>query len=320
MNHTDEVKREIYAQVLSESKDKKLSYLIGVTKSLAQINAFKKDDKILTYEIKDASLANVVSNLLIELFGIEHEIEYVDIEPKMFVITLYGDKANEMLKKMNLSHYEGNSFVEMTNSSHIEHISNMEKAEGYLQGIFSALGSVYYPYLDETSEKKDRGYHLEIIFLEKEHALSTQKMLDECRIPLTYIERENTFALYSKSSERISDVLAFLGASNAVLQLNNISVQLYMNNEINRVSNIEAANMDKVAIANAKYIEAIEEIDRKIGIEHIYDEKVRLVCKSRLEDKLSSLSVLSTKLNMTKSSLNRIFAKILKLRDSLEDK
>ena len=93
-----------------------------------------------------------------------------------------------------------------------------------------------------------------------------------------------------------------------------------MNNEINRVSNIEAANMDKVAIANAKYIEAIEEIDRKIGIEHIYDEKVRLVCKSRLEDKLSSLSVLSAKLNMTKSSLNRIFAKILKLRDSLEDK
>ncbi len=94
MNHTDEVKREIYAQVLSESKDKKLSYLIGVTKSLAQINAFKKDDEILTYEIKDASLANVVSNLLIELFSIEHEIEYVDIDPKMFVITLYCEKSN----------------------------------------------------------------------------------------------------------------------------------------------------------------------------------------------------------------------------------
>ena len=320
MNYTDEVKREIYAQVLSESHDKKLSYLTGVTKSLAQINAFKKDDEILTYEIKDASLANVVSNLLMELFDIEHEIEYVDIEPKMYVITLFGDKANSMLKSMNLSHYEGDNFVEMTNSSHIDKISNMEKAEGYLQGIFSALGSVYYPYLDENLEKKDRGYHLEIIFLEKEHALSTQKMLDECKIPLTYIERETTFALYSKSSERISDVLAFLGASNAVLQLNNISVQLYMNNEINRVSNIEAANMDKVAIANAKYIEAIEQIDKKIGIKHIQDEKLRLVCEERLKDRLSSLSALATKLNMTKSSLNRLFAKVLKLRDQLEEK
>ena len=320
MNYTDDVKREIYAQVLSESYDKKLSYLTGVTKSLAQINAFKKDDEILTYEIKDAALANVVSNLLIELFNIEHEIEYVNIDPKMYVITLFGDKANSMLKSMHLSHYEGDKFVEMANSSHIEKISNMEKAEGYLQGIFSALGSVYYPHIDENLEKKDRGYHLEIIFLEKEHALSTQTMLEECKIPLTYIERESTFALYSKNSERISDVLAFLGASNAVLQLNNISAQLYMNNEINRVSNIEAANMDKVAIANAKYIEAIEQIDKKIGIKHIQDEKIRLVCDERLKDKLSSLSALATKLNMTKSSLNRIFAKILKLRDSLEDK
>ena len=92
-----------------------------------------------------------------------------------------------------------------------------------------------------------------------------------------------------------------------------------MNNEINRVSNIEAANMDKVAIANAKYIDAIEFIDKKIGIKNIKDEKIRLVCEQRLEDKISSLSVLSEKLNMTKSSLNRIFLKILKLRDSLED-
>ena len=320
MNYTDAVKKEIYDEVRKESKDKKLSYLTGVTKSLAQINAFKKDDKILTYEIKDELLANLVSELLIELFDIEHEIEFVDIEPKMYVISLYGDKANEMLKKMDLSHYEGNTFIEALNANHIQKISNMEKAEGYLQGIFSALGSVYYPHIDDNQERKDRGYHLEIIFLEKEHALSVQNMLEECKIPLTYIERETTFALYSKSSERISDVLAFLGASNAVLQLNAISIQLYMNSEINRVSNIEAANMDKVAIANAKYIEAIEAIDQRIGIKNIKDEKVRLVCKARLDDKLSSLSALSEKLNMTKSSLNRIFAKILKLRDQLEEK
>lgn len=319
MNYTQDVKREIYNLILNESESKKLSFLTAVTKTLGQIKAFSKENDFLTYEIKDVLLANVVSNLLIELYNIEHEIEEVDIEPKMFVISISKDKANKMLSDMSLSHFEGNKFVEEENLKHISKISNMEKAEGYLQGVFASLGSVYFPRDEEEGEKRDRGYHLEIIFLERELALMVQNMLEECKIPLSFIDRETTFALYSKNSENISDVLAFLGASGAVLKLNSVSIQRLMNNEINRVSNIEAANIDKTAIANAKYIDAIEKIDSHIKIDNLKDEKLKLVCQARLEDRTSSLSALANKLNMTKSSLNRVFMKILQLADKLEE-
>ena len=92
-----------------------------------------------------------------------------------------------------------------------------------------------------------------------------------------------------------------------------------MNNEINRKSNIEAANIDKTAIANAKYIEAIEKIDRIKGINKIQDEKIKQVCIARLEDRTSSMSALSDKLSMTKSSLNRVLTKILNLANSMEE-
>ena len=233
MNYTEEVKQELYKLIENETRAKKFSFLVGVTKSLAQIYAFAKDASVLTYGIKDEKLANLVSALLIELFDIEHEIECVDIEPKLYVISLYGDKANDMLKEMGLSHFDSGNFVNDVHSKHLENISNMEKAQGYLQGVFVSLGAVYFPKEENDDIKRDRGYHIEITFLEKEHARRVQLMLEECKIPLTYIDRESTYALYSKSSEHVSDALAFLGASKAVLKLNAVSIQRYMNNEIN---------------------------------------------------------------------------------------
>ncbi len=319
MNYTQDVKREIYNKIEKESYEKKLSFLTAITKNLGQIKAFSKDDDFLTYEIKEEELASITSTLLIELYNIDHEIEEIDIEPKMYVISISKEKANKMLHDMSLSHFEGKKFVEEASLTHISKISNKEKAEGYLQGIFASLGSVYFPQENPQGDKRDRGYHLEIVFLEKGHALAVQQMLQECKISLTYLERESTFTLYSKNSENISDTLAFLGASGVVLKLNSVSIERYMNNEINRVSNIEAANMDKTAIANAKYIDAIETIDNKISIDKLKDEKIKLVCKARLEDKTSSLSVLAKKLNMTKSSLNRVFIKIMQMAEKLED-
>ena len=318
MNYTEEVKQEKYKAVKSESKVKKLSFLTAITCSLAQIKAFEKGDAFLTYEIKEENLANIVSELLIELYDTEHEIEYIDLDPKLYVISLSKDKANKMLEEMMLPHFEGNNFVETPLQIHMSYISNMEKAEGYIQGIFAASGSVYFPKEDDI-ERSNRGYHLEMTFSVQAHAYLVQNILRECKIDLTYINREVSHALYSKKSEKISDALAFIGASGAVLKLNSVSIQRYMNNEINRKSNIEAANIDKTAIANAKYIEAIEKIDRIKGINKIQDEKIKQVCIARLEDRTSSMSALSDKLSMTKSSLNRVLTKILNLANSMEE-
>jgi len=321
LNYTEDVKKEIYKVIKTKSIDQQKSYLMAITKSLAQIKAFEKGDSFLTYEIKDETLAYQVSELLIDLYSLEHEVEEVASEPILYVISLSKSKANKMLEEMSLSHFENGKYIEKENEAHIAKISNMEKAEGYLQGIFVSLGNVYFPREgeDETFETKERGYHLEMVFFEKEHAIACQNMLSRCKISLSFINREQTFSLYTKSSENISDVLAFLGASSAVLKLNNVSIQRSINNEINRRSNAEAANIDKTISANAKYTEAIKILYKRIGRDNINDDKMKLVCEARLNDKTSSMSALAEQLHMTKSSLNRMLNKIVKIAQKLEE-
>lgn len=302
MNYTQEVKQEIYQEVKKADDYKKRAFLMGAIK--ACVNGL--DNNLVVLESKEKDFLEIVSSLIIDIYDVEHEIQEIEIEPKLYTITFDTKRASKMLNDL---------YINKPLKEHFEHISNMEKAQGYLQGVFCALGNIYFPGDDEN----DRGYHFELNFTSKEYAEMIQLKLEESKISLTLIYRETSHSLYAKKIETISDVLAFLSASRAVIKLSDISVQRLVNNEINRAANIEAANMDKVVIANAKYIMAIEKIDEKKGLAYLGNQKLIDIARARLKDKTASMSVLADTLGITKSSLSRALAKIIEKAEKLED-
>ena len=315
MNYTHEVRSEIYQDIKNSDSYRKKAFLMGALKAVTNTNTIKKNKEVFAAEFRDEGLANCVSEILLDVYNIEHEIQEVDTDPKIFILTINNEDAMKMLSELKISHYENDKFVDIDIQEHLDDVLNMEKAQGYSQGVFCALGNVYFPGDDEN----DRGYHFELNLLEQKLALLIQLKLEESKINLTYLQRTNSYSLYSKKIESISDILAFLGASNAVLKLNEIMVQRLVNNDINRVANIEAANIDKVAIANAKYIAAIEKIDRINGLKYLKDKKLISIAQERLSDKTASMSALADKLGITKSSLSRALTKIVDIANKLED-
>ena len=307
MNYTANVKKEIYKEVKKADDYKKKAFLMGAIK--ACVSGLNADGVLL--ENKDKDFLEMVSSLIIDIFDVEHEIQEIDVEPKIYNLVMEEADASKMLEDLYIA--KNGKFVSL--HDHAEHISNMEKAQGYLQGVFCAIGNVYFPGDDEN----DRGYHFELNFTSKEYAKMVQLKLEESKLSLSLIDRDLTHSLYAKKIETISDILAFLSASSAVLKLSDVSVQREVNNDINRVANIEAANMDKVAIANAKYIIAIETIENKKGLTYLADKKLIDIAKARLEDKTASMSALADKLKITKSSLNRALNKIVEKANKLED-
>ena len=55
----------------------------------------------------------------------------------------------------------------------------------------------------------------------------------------------NGFITYLKEAEKISDFLAIIGASSAVLRFEDIRIVRDMRNSVNRLVNCENANMNK---------------------------------------------------------------------------
>lgn len=311
MNYTNEAIDEILSEIKQDKNDK-LMFLAAVTKLLGSLELFKNHQYSLVYECKQKSVALKIYELIHESFGFDAELEFSSSDNENCCLIVEGKKANSMLKELGLSYFDNNKYIYDDNSNYVNNLNNKAKVQSYMQGVFISCGSVYFPEGIET----DRGYHLEFSFLEEQYALSIKDKLDECGISLSFVARDSSFALYTKSAEKVQDVLAFLKAMNCVIKLSEVNVEREVNNKLNRASNIMASNVDKTMSANIKYISLIERVVKHYGM-HNLDEKLARVCKARLEDTQSSMSVLSEKLNMTKSSLNRALKKIEKMAEEI---
>ena len=63
--------------------------------------------------------------------------------------------------------------------------------------------------------------------------------------------RKGAHVVYFKASEQIEDLLTFMGAQNAALEIMNLKVFKDFRNKANRITNCETANIDKTVAASS---------------------------------------------------------------------
>ena len=87
-------------------------------------------------------------------------------------------------------------------------------------------------------------------------------------------------------------------------------------NNSNRQKNCDIANVNKQVEASAKHLDAIERIDKIIGLETLKDD-LRQTATARMENPEMTLSELSENLKITKSCLNHRLRKIVVIANEL---
>ena len=159
-----------------------------------------------------------------------------------------------------------------------------------------------------------------------EFNLSDEKVAEDLLDILTQIDAEpkmrrrgESFSVYIKDAEKISDLCALLGAMRGVLEIQNAIVMRSIRNDENRKNNCTSANIDKTIEASLKQQTAIEKL-QKCGMLHSLDKGLQDTAKARLDYPELSLSELATKIegNPSKSCLNHRMRKLLALADELE--
>lgn len=140
----------------------------------------------------------------------------------------------------------------------------------YLRGAFLVAGTVSDP---------NRSYHFEISSQDASGASYLQELIATLGIRARITERKGSYIVYIKESEDISDLLGHMGARVGLMNLANARILKEMREDVNRRVNCETANIKKTATAAARQIEAIREIEERIGLSALpngLDEMARL--------------------------------------------
>ena len=296
MSFSSDIKKELNKGASLSNKNlvkfELLGYLISGN---IDFNKTKKEIKFLTesdYNINRFS--KLLSNL-----DINHDI---DVVGKNFIVKIKAKKLENLIEIENEKIYIKK---EILNKNLKE-----EEKKALIKGVFMGGGSINNP---------KNTYHLELIFNEIENLQLTKKMLLDFDISSKQIKLKNKYLIYIKDGEKISEFLALIGASRAVMEFEDIRIEKEMRGKVNRLVNCKTANLNKTINASVEQISAIKKLKESKKFNKLNDN-LKEIANLRLENPNMSLIELGKLLKqpLGKSGVNYRLKKIVEIANDIK--
>ena len=180
----------------------------------------------------------------------------------------------------------------------------------FLRGAFLTCGTA-------TAPQKE--YHLEFAVAHKNLSNDLYTLLGEVEafsLSPAVAERKGSYVVYIKESGPIEDLLTYMGAPGAAMELMQVKMYKEARNNINRKANFETANMDKTYSASARQIAAIAAISDTRGLQSLPDE-LRELASLRLDHPDMTLRELGARLGLTRSGVNHRLRRLLSIGEKI---
>lgn len=164
-------------------------------------------------------------------------------------------------------------------------------------------------------------YHLEIYSNYENHNDDLCQIMNDFDLNAKTVVRRNGFITYIKEAEKISEFLAVVGANRAMLKFEDIRIVRDMRNSVNRLVNMENANLNKTIDAAQRQLEAIRLIEATHGLA-VLPEKLQVMARFRLENPDLSLKELGEQVPggpISKSGVNHRLRKIVETAERISE-
>lgn len=290
--------------------DSKIEALLELS-ALSRMNAavrFRGSQVSISFSSENREVIARVTDLARALYGAELSISSRKNaqlrQAPLYSTVLSGEVVDRFLSQSAL-----NEFGAYTQPKEriFGRLQSQENGCAFLRGAFLGGGSIVDP---------SKSYHLEIVTPHVQDVWLLHRILEKNGIRASEMERKGVCVVYIKDSEAIADFLVAIGATGAMLRLEDVKAMKDLRNDINRRVNAETANMDKSISASFRQIEAIQVICRTIGIEQL-PENLAELCYIRLKNPDSNLRELGAMLSppIGKSGVNHRMQRILKIAE-----
>ncbi len=302
VSFTQKVKEEICRLPFSDE------HLRAVLAAFIKVNGslqIQNGKSLIVIKTENAKIAKFIYHAVEKVYGIPSRFAYSKTMnfKKRLSYSVIIDEGDYLIGDLEISFLDGKI------SKHI--VCNDDMISGYVSGAFLAAGSCNSP--------KKSNYHLEISLNDENYAKWFSKLL--CKYKGTeftakIVKRRLKYVVYLKRAQQIVDFLSMMGATNATLEFENIRIDRDFSSIGNRLQNLDTANYNKTASAAEKQISDITIIDKVLGIDHVQNEKQKLLMKLRLEHDDYSLQELANEMgkqlgeNVSRSNINHLFRAI----------
>lgn len=185
-------------------------------------------------------------------------------------------------------------------------------ASAFLRDAFISYGTMTDP---------EKSYHLEFSVQEKKIADDILKYMSKIRdfdIEPKMTRRNDSYIVYIKAVDSITDFLTFIGAVNSAMEIMQLRMLKDVRNYVNRTTNFETANLDKTLQAAEEHINAIKKIKNTVGLNSLPDN-LKEVANLRLKNPEMSLKMLGQSLKnpISRSGVNHRLEKIIQISKNL---
>ncbi len=311
MSFSGEVKEELYRQ-RSNARHCMVAELSAMIILCGSISISAGDQYQIRLRTESAQMAGKFSLLVKQLFQYDTEIRIRKKKGKQtrqYILAVPDHSfAVTILQAVKLLNRQGDLEEEIPLLHHpLLNKDCCKKA--FIRGAFLSAGSISDP---------NSSYHFEIVCESDYTAGQVRDLLRSLGIEAKTVARKRYYIVYVKEGTQIVDLLGFMEAKLALLEMENVRVLREVRGSINRRVNCETANINKTVSAAVRQIEDIRYLRDTIGLDMLpgnLDE----TAKKRLEYPEASLQELGEYLHppVGKSGVNHRLRKLGELAEKV---
>ena len=287
----------------------KLAELAGLTFACGNLKLGRR--KAVSYRTENREVGRHIAALGTSLYELDVEMEERVREHRkapLYVVNMSGSRAGEMLSATGVmvSDEEG---VHLLSRLPGDLVHEDEARRAFVRGCFLGAGSCS----DPQGE-----YSVEILCRAESFAAGLCDLLNEYGLNARYALRRNRYVVYLKEGDSVTGFLALIGSNIAALDLENVRAEKETRNYVNRTTNCEYANLDKLVAASVKQQQAVNTI-----LNHGHFQRLPKALKEAAELRLNypdaSLQELADMADIKKSGMNHRLTRLVEYAQDLEN-
>ncbi|MFI3260810.1 MAG: DNA-binding protein WhiA [bacterium] len=292
-----------FKEELSKIKDNEVDKLICLSSFLS---TGAKIEDIMIINSETASIIRKIYTDLKEIYSINPSIK-VRTQKRFREKRIYMLEISEKLELIK---------KDMVYDDILEFCDTPYKKVAFLKGTFLSGGSI--------TDPKNSGYHLEFSSSNEKLIQDINIILLSFRFSSKILKRGSKFIVYVKAAEEISDLLKMFKTINSLFYFEDIRIYRDHKNMVNRLTNCEIANQEKIIKTGLKQVDSIEFL-KDNNLLDLLDDKLKCVVKYRelypdaSYSELAELISEETDYKIGKSGINHNFIKINKLVEKYKE-
>ena len=291
-----------------------LSELSALTQTLGHLT-FRGGGRLgVTYRVDHAGIARRLFLLLKKQLNISPTLHFTQSTNqegrKTCVLTLEDEDSKVLLTALHMMETDEDGQLHLKRTTPRHPMTRQCCRRAFFRGAFLGAGSVTNP---------EKGYHFEWKADDEFLPLTLERLLYKCDLPYHCYERKGRKVVYLKGAQQIADILTLMGATQTVLDLEDIRIRKQVRATATRVTNCDEHNSEKMLDAAQRQAEAIRIITLKRGL-FTLPPALREVARLRREQPELSLAEIGQMLDppVGKSGINHRMRRLMEIAEEIE--